>query len=57
MPRHDGELSDAAKQELAAVFADMKRQFGCRYDDGPTHDGRPAWLNGYDRPHTIRRGW
>lgn len=57
MPRHDADLSDDAKQELAAIFADMRRQFDRRYDTGMNRDGRPAWLNSFDRPHTFRRGW
>jgi hypothetical protein len=45
------DLTPEAKQELAAVFADMRR----RYPNQPEHRGTPAWVNAYDRPHTRRR--
>ena len=50
------ELSDDAKAELAAIFADMERRYDTR-DDQIGLGGRPAWLKGYDRPHERRRGW
>lgn len=58
------ELTDDAKQELAAVFAGLRQRYE-RYDQTMrrrgrrgVQDGLPAWVRPSDQPHTLRRhGW